>query len=152
MKCNGEPLLPEGRNFAGFAEDTCALRNQQQTSTRKVDIRRDHAIHRTWLFAIKPIRENGFDDRAFRKPVHFLFRRIKVERLSGLFRRRGRGLRFRRGRRPGRRIHSRSGLLRNWVLFPLKGNGLSPFLPDQIVCKQRLVRLLRSLRLQLCLL
>ena len=58
-----------------FTEAARTLRNENQPCARLVNIVGDHDIHRTWLVAVEPVGEFGFDDGAFRQPVQAAVRR-----------------------------------------------------------------------------
>ena len=66
MKRDSQALLSQQRNLMRFTEPAGTLRDEYQPCARLVNIVGDHDIHRTWLVAIKPVGEFGFDDGAFR--------------------------------------------------------------------------------------
>ena len=47
MEEHGEPRLAEGLDFADLSQYAASLGNQQMSSIRRVEVRRDHAIDRS---------------------------------------------------------------------------------------------------------
>src|SRR5579884_2428614 len=69
VKEHGKPLLAEGVDLIGFAQNLGASRDQDMLPVVGIDIVGDEAIDRPGETPIQPIHEHGVDDRAFEEDV-----------------------------------------------------------------------------------